>query len=57
MNQLDPTWALDLHAWAQQEVEEGWIAERCKEMEHAAKHHFVLNWFDAVSVTGAVKGP
>ena len=56
-NQLDPTWALDLHARAQQEVEEGRIAERRKEMGRAAKHRFVLNWFDAVSVTGAVKGP
>jgi hypothetical protein len=42
-------WALDLHARAQQEVEEGRIVERRKEMERAAKHRFVLNWFDAVS--------
>ena len=48
-NQLDPMWALDLHARAQQEVEEGRIVERRKEMERAAKHRFVLNWFDAVS--------
>ncbi|KAG2741489.1 hypothetical protein P692DRAFT_20752259 [Suillus brevipes Sb2] len=46
-NQLDPVWALDLRARAQQEIDEGRIAERRKEMERAAKQRFVLNWFDA----------
>ncbi|KAG1732328.1 hypothetical protein EDD22DRAFT_1053933 [Suillus occidentalis] len=46
-NQLDPTWARDLRAQAQQEIEEGRTAERRKEMERGAKQRFVLNWFDA----------
>lgn len=45
----DPTWACDLRAWAQQEIEEGRTAECQKEMEWEAKQRFVLNWFDAVS--------
>ncbi|KAG2348641.1 hypothetical protein BDR05DRAFT_996015 [Suillus weaverae] len=44
---LDPVWALDLHVRAQQEIDEGKIAEHCKEMECAVKQHFILNWFDA----------
>lgn len=49
-NQLDPMWTLDLRARAQQEINEGRIVERRKEMERAAKQRFILNWFDADDV-------
>ncbi|KAG2109514.1 hypothetical protein DEU56DRAFT_905628 [Suillus clintonianus] len=46
-DQLDPLWAGDLNARAQEEISSKMVSERRKEMERAAKQRFVLYWFDA----------
>ncbi|KAG1838438.1 hypothetical protein DFJ58DRAFT_733812 [Suillus subalutaceus] len=46
-DQLDLLWAGDLNTRAREEIESKRVADRRKEMEQAAKQHFVLYWFDA----------
>ncbi|KAG1762675.1 hypothetical protein EV702DRAFT_1052301 [Suillus placidus] len=57
-DQLDPMWAGDLSARAREEIESKRVSERRKEMERAARQHFILYWFDAdnmpVSIQWAV---
>jgi hypothetical protein len=50
-DQLDPLWAGDLNARAQEEISSKMVSERRKEMERAAKQRFVLYWFDAVRLS------
>jgi hypothetical protein len=48
--QTNPIWATDLRARARQEADEKWVEEHRKEMGREARQHFILHWFDAVSV-------
>jgi hypothetical protein len=47
---MDSIWATDLHAQARQEADDNHIKEHRKEIEQEVRQHFVLYWFDAVSV-------
>jgi hypothetical protein len=47
-------WEKDLWQRAQEEVESERVAERRKEMERKSKQRFILNWFDAVSISEVV---
>jgi hypothetical protein len=48
--QMDPIWATYLRAHARQEADDKRIEECRKEMEREVRQHFILHWFDAVSV-------